>query len=144
MPRPNVRRNIIIPRPCYGAEMLDRCTKRKRFPLRMQDEDACCEHCGAEDDIDHSFQCPEHWTAQDKLGAQLGRIFDNTNLRRLDKDKAVEMRRTRSARRARAQRAHRSTWFHTFQDIVDETNRANISAVAASTNSYIRQTRWCI
>eukprot|EP00466_Bigelowiella_natans_P006653 jgi/Bigna1/84287/fgenesh1_pg.128_\ len=111
----------------------------KFMPSRGQctEEDATCDACGILKDMDHLLQCPTHSREQIRLRNQMRAIMnrnDDTNrLTKAEKDSRT------AARSARQHRSHEDA-FKCMKHIVAETNRCNISAVAAALHSYIRMT----
>eukprot|EP00466_Bigelowiella_natans_P011743 jgi/Bigna1/79389/fgenesh1_pg.62_\ len=101
------------------------------------EEDATCDACGILKDMDHLLQCPTHGREQIRLRNQMRAIMNrNDDTNRLTK---AEIESRTAARSARQHRSHEDA-FKCMKHIVAETNRCNISAVAAALHSYIRMT----
>ena len=99
--------------------------------------DATCDTCGTLKDMDHPLSCPVHNAQQIRLRNQLSAIMNRkTETKMLTK--AERTSRT-AARNARQHRADEDA-FSCMKHIIAETNRHNISAVAATLHSYIRMT----
>ena len=104
---------------------------------QCEEADATCNICGVVKDMDHLLQCEKYEHQQLRFRNQLNAIMNRNDETKLLTESEKEAR--TAARTARHRRPDIDA-FKCMKHIIEETNRYNISAVAAALHSYIRMT----
>tara|TARA_A100001035_G_scaffold244124_1_gene211610 strand:- start:52 stop:3528 length:3477 start_codon:yes stop_codon:yes gene_type:complete len=99
--------------------------------------EATCDVCNTLQDMDHILQCRKYVPQRLRINKQLTAIMDrNDETTRLTTAEKTSREAARKARHARP----KQDAFSCMRHVTKETNRYNLSAVAAALHSYIRMT----
>ena len=104
---------------------------------QCEEADATCNICGVVKDMDHLLQCEKYEHQQLRFRNQLNAIMNRNDETKLLTEAEKE---ARTAARTAKHRRPDIDAFKCMKHIIEETNRYNISAVAAALHSYIRMT----